>query len=102
MTFETFDQTDFSSQAPPVVPVTNIRYVSGFTLCGVVKSLIVSGAQGTDRQCVLLSCCGQLKNKWSLICTLYSIGLKTFQGENCGREALHWKQTVINFHSRPL
>ena len=31
----------------------------------------------------------------------YWIKIK-FQGENCGREALHWKQTVINFHSRPL
>ena len=31
------------------------------SLCSVVKTLIVSGAQARDRQWVLLSCCGQLK-----------------------------------------
>ena len=59
--------------------ITLIKCLKGHkslgSLCSVVKTLIVSGAQPTDRQWVLLSCCGQLKRTICPECQVTTEGM---------------------------
>ena len=80
---------DVSQKSENLPKICLIKCLKGHkslgSLCSVVKTLIVSGVRGTNRQWVLLSCCGQLKNH-----TGFPVS-RTHQRESNEDKLLEWR-----------